>query len=78
MTLHYLNIAAPFHWWYFVFWPVCNAGFYKNDAMCMTCPANRVKNSPGNATECDISSTCNGESSTLESTACGKIVAIEN
>ena len=51
---------------------VCNAGFYKKGGSCVLCPENKIKSSPGNATECD--SVCDEEFSIAndEHTECGK------
>ena len=53
---------------------VCNAGFYKKGGICVLCPDNMIKSSPGDAAECDRR--CDGDSNIAndEHTACGKTV----
>ena len=53
---------------------VCNAGFHKKGSTCVLCPDNKIKSSPGNASECEI--TCDGESNVPNDahTKCGKTV----
>ena len=42
------------------------------------CPANGVKKSPGNATECDVEIMCDGKSYVLnaENATCGNILVV--
>ena len=39
---------------------VCNAGYFKTGSSCELCTGNKMKSTPGDATDCDAETPCDG------------------
>ena len=54
----------------------CNAGYYKDggDGGCILCSGNKIKSSPGDDTDCNTDTTCDGNITVpnIGHTTCGK------
>ena len=52
----------------------CSAGHFKNGGSCVLCPGNKIKSFPGDDTDCNTDSACDGIITVpnLGHTACGK------
>ena len=53
---------------------VCNVGHYRNGSRCELCTGNKIKSTPGDATNCSTDAPCDGTTSVPngEHSACGQ------